>query len=83
LDAGSYYFSATRFAPPRDRLRVSSPELKTILKRDSSPTYLIIDKPRFMGCFGGAEGIRTLDLLDAIEARFQLRHGPTGNDEFL
>lgn len=26
---------------------------------------------------GGAEGIRTLDLLDAIEARFQLRHGPT------
>ena len=28
--------------------------------------------------FGGAEGIRTLDLLDAIEARFQLRHGPTG-----
>lgn len=33
--------------------------------------------------FGGAEGIRTLDLLDAIEARFQLRHGPTGTDEFL
>jgi hypothetical protein len=33
--------------------------------------------------FGGAEGIRTLDLLDAIEARFQLRHGPTGSDEFL
>ena len=28
--------------------------------------------------YGGAEGIRTLDLLDAIEARFQLRHGPTG-----
>src|SRR5579859_312981 len=27
--------------------------------------------------FGGAEGIRTLDLLDAIEARSQLRHGPT------
>ena len=27
---------------------------------------------------GGAEGIRTLDLLDAIEARSQLRHGPTG-----
>ena len=26
---------------------------------------------------GGAEGIRTLDLLDAIEARSQLRHGPT------
>src|SRR5690242_16650726 len=31
--------------------------------------------------FGGAEGIRTLDLLDAIEARSQLRHGPTGNNK--
>src|SRR5215472_15265406 len=29
------------------------------------------------GGIGGAEGIRTLDLLDAIEARSQLRHGPT------
>jgi hypothetical protein len=28
--------------------------------------------------FGGAGGIRTPDLLDAIEARSQLRHGPTG-----
>jgi hypothetical protein len=28
--------------------------------------------------FGGADGIRTHDLLDAIEARSQLRHGPTG-----
>ena len=27
---------------------------------------------------GGAGGIRTPDLLDAIEARSQLRHGPTG-----
>ena len=26
----------------------------------------------------GADGIRTHDLLDAIEARSQLRHGPTG-----
>jgi hypothetical protein len=33
--------------------------------------------------FGGAEGIRTLDLLDAIEARSQLRHGPTGFDKSL
>jgi hypothetical protein len=29
-------------------------------------------------CNGGADGIRTHDLLDAIEARSQLRHGPTG-----
>src|SRR6266404_3306694 len=28
---------------------------------------------------GGADGIRTHDLLDAIEARSQLRHGPTGS----
>ncbi len=28
--------------------------------------------------FGGADGIRTHGLLDAIEARSQLRHGPTG-----
>ena len=27
--------------------------------------------------FGGADGVRTHDLLDAIEARSQLRHGPT------
>jgi hypothetical protein len=27
--------------------------------------------------FGGADGIRTHGLLDAIEARSQLRHGPT------
>ena len=26
---------------------------------------------------GGADGVRTHDLLDAIEARSQLRHGPT------
>ena len=32
-----------------------------------------------MKCYwnGGADGIRTHDLLDAIEARYQLRHGPT------
>ena len=29
---------------------------------------------------GGADGIRTHDLLDAIEARSQLRHGPTGGE---
>jgi hypothetical protein len=30
-----------------------------------------------MELVGGADGIRTHDLLDAIEARSQLRHGPT------
>ena len=32
----------------------------------------------FKVLIGGAGGIRTPDLLDAIEARSQLRHGPTG-----
>ena len=31
---------------------------------------------------GGADGIRTHDLLDAIEARSQLRHGPTERFKF-
>ena len=31
---------------------------------------------------GGADGIRTHDLLDAIEARSQLRHGPTARKNF-
>ena len=32
----------------------------------------------FIGlCFGGPEGIRTLDLFHAMEARSQLRHRPT------
>jgi hypothetical protein len=28
--------------------------------------------------FGGAGGVRTRDLIDAIDARSQLRYGPTG-----
>src|ERR1700676_3046942 len=34
------------------------------------------------GKFGGADGVRTHDLLDAIEARSQLRHGPTPTRHF-
>ena len=34
--------------------------------------------PQVLERTGGADGIRTHDLLDAIEARSQLRHGPTG-----
>jgi hypothetical protein len=34
----------------------------------------------FISSNGGADGIRTHDLLDAIEARSQLRHGPTGEN---
>ena len=30
-----------------------------------------------IGDIGGADGVRTRDLLDAIEARSQLRYGPT------
>jgi hypothetical protein len=35
-------------------------------------------QPQVIEKIGGADGIRTHDLLDAIEARSQLRHGPTG-----
>ena len=31
--------------------------------------------------FGGPEGIRTPDLLDANEARYQLRHRPVNLEE--
>ena len=30
-----------------------------------------------LNCFGGPEGIRTLDLFHAMEARSQLRHRPS------
>ena len=49
-------------------------ELATVAgnsKRFSSASSLV-------SSIGGADGIRTHDLLDAIEARSQLRHGPTG-----
>ena len=36
----------------------------------------------YTGLTGGADGIRTHDLLDAIEARSQLRHGPTEGFQF-
>ena len=29
------------------------------------------------GISGGADGVRTRDLIDAIDARSQLRYGPT------
>jgi hypothetical protein len=32
---------------------------------------------------GGADGIRTHGLLDAIEARSQLRHGPTDLQHYI
>ena len=34
-----------------------------------------------IGAYGGPGGIRTLDLLNAIEARSQLRHRPTATPE--
>ena len=36
-----------------------------------------VEEIRHCRRIGGADGIRTHDLLDAIEARSQLRHGPT------
>ena len=47
--------------------RVFRPKEKGRESRDSRPSRL---------CSGGAEGIRTLDLLNAIQTRSQLRHSP-------
>ena len=42
------------------------------------PTFPVVTGTRRARMkFGGAGGIRTPDLLDAIEARCQLRYGPT------
>ena len=49
---------------------------------DTNASPRLTEKPQLTEKIGGAEGIRTLDLLDAIEARFQLRHGPTGGMNF-
>ena len=47
---------------------------------DTNPRVEPDAQPQVIEKFGGADGIRTHDLLDAIEARSQLRHGPTRRD---
>ena len=51
--------------------------------RTHSPSHVCensdaMEKPRPGRGFGGAEGIRTPDLLNAIQTRSQLRHSPMG-----
>jgi len=46
-------------------------------KRDTNSPVQSAAQPQVIEKNGGADGIRTHDLLDAIEARSQLRHGPT------
>src|SRR5690348_12530068 len=49
-------------------------------RRSSGPTIHFGEcRDRTCAQNGGADGIRTHDLLDAIEARSQLRHGPTAH----
>ena len=43
----------------------------------AAPTSVPLRKYLIAKVFGGADGVRTRDLLDAIEARSQLRYGPT------
>ncbi len=50
-------------------------------KQDTIPPSATIHRPQVVDGIGGADGIRTHDLLDAIEARSQLRHGPTVGQE--
>jgi hypothetical protein len=46
---------------------------KDVTNPDSKPN----SNPQVFEKSGGADGVRTRDLLDAIEARSQLRYGPT------
>ena len=50
--------------------------------KDTNASPESAEEPQLTEKIGGADGIRTHDLLDAIEARFQLRHGPTGRMSF-
>jgi hypothetical protein len=52
--------------------------MREIAGHDTNPPKDSAEGTQLIEKTGGAEGIRTLDLLDAIEARSQLRHGPTG-----
>src|SRR5262245_24153541 len=49
---------------------------------DTNPVTKDSLKSQVIDKNGGADGIRTHDLLDAIEARSQLRHGPTEGFQF-
>ena len=51
-------------------------------KRDTNPVAEFTPQPQVIEKIGGADGIRTHDLLDAIEARSQLRYGPTEGFQF-
>jgi integrase len=51
--------------------------------KDTNASHGSTEEPQLTEKIGGADGIRTHDLLDAIEARFQLRHGPTETPESL
>jgi hypothetical protein len=44
---------------------------------ESSCAWTCVQNSR-IAKFGGAGGVRTRDLIDAIDARSQLRYGPTG-----
>ncbi len=63
--------------PDRDPHRVIGAELK-VLTVTSCPEGQA-GQFDFKGEIGGAEGDRTPDLMNAIHARSQLRHSPTGN----
>ena len=60
------------FAVHRDALTNCWIYCRSLLLFDLSPSE-----------FGGAGGSRTRDLLDAIEARSQLRYGPTEQEDLL
>ena len=70
---------------PAERGSSSSPKFRVSPRRADSWSCpcieIVVEKKKKQ--FGGADGIRTHDLLDAIEARSQLRHGPTGGTQLF
>ena len=52
---------------------LTTPAMTFVVGQISDVTYL----------FCGPRGIRTLDLLNAIETRSQLRYGPSYSDQLL
>jgi integrase len=75
------HYSHVRMATKRkalDALSSGGPGGGYGTKRGTNSGRRILRSPQVIEKFGGADGIRTHGLLDAIEARSQLRHGPTG-----
>src|ERR1700679_1568559 len=70
------------FNPIVDRISIFTSRKRTVAcsavrRRPAKNSSCAALRRKSRPCFGGPEGIRTLDLFHAMEARSQLRHRPT------